>query len=118
MKDHVEPCTDFMYCRHYILLFHLPTMMKADGTYSVLISCMEISRPLQSRFRCLHLPRYTEEQFLEVSAKVLSKLKIAHIIGKAVCHQRGDIRDVISLGKLIRFMTCLIKHTNEEKIRL
>jgi hypothetical protein len=32
----------------------------------------------------------------------LPKLKIAHIIGKAVWEQRGDIRDVISIGKLVR----------------
>ena len=71
----------------------------------VFAACNEItrlSRPLQSRFRCLHLPPYTEEQFLEVSAKVLPKLKIAHVIGKAVWDQRGGIRDVISIGKLIR----------------
>jgi hypothetical protein len=29
-------------------------------------------------------------------------LIIAHIIGKAVWDQRGDIRDVISIGKLVR----------------
>jgi hypothetical protein len=57
---------------------------------------------LQSRFRCLHLPQYTEEQFIEVSGKVLPKLKIANVIGKAVWDQRGDIRDVISIGKLVR----------------
>jgi len=68
-------------------------------------ACNEISRlsrPLQSRFRRLHLPPYTKEQFLDVVAKVLPKLKIAHIIGKAVWEQRGDIRDVISIGKLVR----------------
>jgi hypothetical protein len=32
----------------------------------------------------------------------LPKLKIAHVIGKAVWDQRGDIRDVISIGKLVR----------------
>jgi hypothetical protein len=48
------------------------------------------------------LPSYTEQQFLEVSVKVLPKLKIAHVIGKAVWDQRGDIRDVISIGKLVR----------------
>jgi DNA polymerase III delta prime subunit len=72
---------------------------------NVFAACNEItrlSRPLQSRFRCLHLPRYTEEQFLEVSVKVLPKLKIAHVIGKGVRRQRGDIRDVISIGKLVR----------------
>jgi MoxR-like ATPase len=68
-------------------------------------ACNEITRlskPLQSRFRRLHLPQYTEEQFLEVSIKVLPKLKIAHVIGKAVWEQRGDIRDVISIGRLVR----------------
>jgi replication-associated recombination protein RarA len=71
----------------------------------VFATCNEITRlskPLQSRFRRLHLPAYSEEQFLEVSAKVLPKLKIAHVIGKAVWDQGGDIRDVISIGKLVR----------------
>jgi hypothetical protein len=61
-----------------------------------------LSKPLQSRFRRLYLLPYTEEQFLEVSVKVLPKLKIAHVIGKAVWDQRGDIRDVMSIGKLVR----------------
>jgi hypothetical protein len=39
---------------------------------------------------------------LEVSAKVLPKLKIAHVIGKALWDQGGDIRNVISIGKLVR----------------
>jgi hypothetical protein len=41
---------------------------------------------------------------LEVSAKVLANLKIADVIGKAVWEERGDIRDVISIGKLKRKM--------------
>jgi DNA polymerase III delta prime subunit len=71
----------------------------------VFAACNEItrlSRPLQSRFRRLYLPPYTEEQFLEVSTNVLPKLKIAHVIVKAVWDQGGDIRDVISIGKLVR----------------
>jgi ATP-dependent Lon protease len=71
----------------------------------VFATCNEINRlskPLQSRFRSLHLPRYTEEQFLEVSVRILPRLKIGHIIGKSVWEQRGDIRDVISIGKLVR----------------
>jgi MoxR-like ATPase len=71
----------------------------------VFAACNEItrlSRPLQSRFRRLYLHPYSEEQFLEVSVKVLPKLKIAKVIGKAVGDQRGDIRDVISIGKLVR----------------
>jgi hypothetical protein len=77
---------------------------KINGA-KVFTACNEItklSRPLQSRFRRLHLPPYTEDQFLEVSVKVLPKLKIAHVIGKVVWDQGGDIRDVISIGKLVR----------------
>ena len=37
-----------------------------------------------------------------MSVKVLPKLKIAHIIGKALWERRSDIRDVISIGKLVR----------------
>ncbi|MGC2684711.1 MAG: AAA family ATPase [Candidatus Nitrosopolaris sp.] len=71
----------------------------------VFAACNEITRlskPLQSRFRRLHLPPYTEERFLEVSVRVLPKLKIAPVIGKTVWSQRGDILDVISMGKLVR----------------
>jgi MoxR-like ATPase len=71
----------------------------------VFATCNEINRlskPLQSRFTRLHLPPYTKEQFLEVSVKVLPRLKIAPVIGKAVWDQGGHIRDVISIGKLVR----------------
>jgi hypothetical protein len=95
----------------------------------VFAACNEItrlSRPLQSRFRRLHLPPYTEEQFLEVSVKVLPKLKIAHVIGKAVWEQKGDIHDVISIGKLVRKndgpeeveqrLSTMIKYGNERAL--
>jgi hypothetical protein len=63
-----------------------------------------LSKPLQSRFRKLFLPRYTEEQFLAVSEKVLSKTSpsIARHIGANVWQNGGDIRNVISIGKLVR----------------
>jgi replication-associated recombination protein RarA len=63
-----------------------------------------LGKPLQSRFRKLFLPRYTEEQFLDISEKVLSKTSpsIARYIGAAVWKSQGDIRDVISIGKLVR----------------
>jgi MoxR-like ATPase len=63
-----------------------------------------ISKPLRSRFRKLFLPRYTEEQFLDVSEKVLSKTSpsIARYIAANVWKNGGDIRDVISIGKLVR----------------
>ena len=72
----------------------------------VFATCNEINRlstPLQSRFRRLFLSRYTEEQFLDVSEKVLPKLSnLARYIGANVWKNRGDIRDVISIGKLVR----------------
>lgn len=63
-----------------------------------------LSKPLQSRFRRLFLPKYTEQQFLDVSEKVLPKTSsnIARYIGAQVWKQQGDIRDVISIGKLVR----------------
>ena len=63
-----------------------------------------LSKPLQSRFRKLFLPRYTEEQFLDVSEKVLSKTSrsIARYIGANVWENGGDMRDVTSIGKLVR----------------
>ena len=73
----------------------------------VFSTCNEInrlSRPLQSRFRRLFLPRYTEGQFLDVSEKVQPKLSssLARYIGASVWKNEGDIRDVISIGKLVR----------------
>ena len=68
----------------------------------VFATCNEINRlskSLQSRFRKLFLPRYTEEQFLDVSEKVLSKTRY---IAANVWKNGGDIRDVISIGKLVR----------------
>jgi len=63
-----------------------------------------LSKPLQSRFRKLFLPEYTEQQFLDVSEKVLPKLSysLARYIGAKVWKNEGDIRDVISIGKLVR----------------
>lgn len=50
-----------------------------------------LSKPLQSRFRRLFLPRYIEEQFLDVAVKVCPKLNetTAHIIGEEVWRKRG-----------------------------
>ena len=70
-------------------------------------TCNEIKRlgkPLQSRFRKLFLPRYTEQQFIDVSIKVLPKIggNMARYVGFTVFRSGGDIRDVMSVGKLIR----------------
>jgi len=63
-----------------------------------------LSAPLQSRFRKLIIPRYTEEQFLDVAEKVLPKISpsLTRYIGAIVWKNGGDIRDVISIGKLVR----------------
>jgi hypothetical protein len=73
----------------------------------VFATCNEINRlskPLQSRFRKLFLPRYTEEKFLDVSEKVLPKLSssLARYIGANIWKNGGDMRDVVSIGKLVR----------------
>jgi hypothetical protein len=73
----------------------------------VFATCNELNRlskPLQSRFRKLFLPRYTDEQFVEVSMKVLPKLSsdLARYIGVTVFKIGGDIRDVLSIGKLVQ----------------
>src|SRR5215472_9395388 len=73
----------------------------------VFATCNEInkpSKPLQSRFRKLFLPRHTEEQFLDISEKVSSKISpsIARYIVANVWKNGGDIRDCISIGKLVR----------------
>jgi replication-associated recombination protein RarA len=73
----------------------------------VFATCNEInklSKPLASRFRKLFLSRYTEQQFIEISVKVLPKVgeNMARYIGFTVFKNGGDIRDVISVGKLIR----------------
>ena len=73
----------------------------------VFATCNEIKRlgkPLQSRFRKLFLPRFTEQQFIDVSIKVLPKVgeNMARYIGFRVFRSGGDIRDVMSVGKLIR----------------
>src|SRR5262249_35388520 len=73
----------------------------------VFATCNEINRlskPLQSRFRRLHLPPYTKEQFLDIVVKVCPKLKeeTCRIIGQEVWKTSKDVRDVISLSKLIR----------------
>ena len=63
-----------------------------------------LSKPLQSRFRKLFLPKYTEKQFIDVSIKVLPKIRenMVRYIGFTVFRIGGDIGDVMSVGKLIR----------------
>jgi len=63
---------------------HYDFKIKGAKAFAACNEITRLSKPLQSRFRRLHLPPYTEEQFLEVSVKVLPKLKNAHVIGKAV----------------------------------
>ncbi len=52
----------------------------------------------------IFLPRYTEEQFIAVSQKVLPKLinELVSYIGRLVFSKGGDIRNVISIGKLVK----------------
>ena len=72
----------------------------------VFATCNEINRlskPLHSRFRRLHLPKYSREEFLQIAVKVCPKLsqETALTIAEGTWEQQGDIRDVISLSKLV-----------------
>src|SRR5215469_2331715 len=62
-----------------------------------------LSKPLASRFRKLHLSKYTREQFVEVAGKVCSKLPrdTAEMIGE-VFKVDGSVRDVISISRLLK----------------
>jgi replication-associated recombination protein RarA len=73
----------------------------------VFATCNDINRlskPLQSRFRKLYLKRYSEEQFIHVAEKVLPKLSasVARYVGASVYRQGGDIRDCLSIGRLVK----------------
>ena len=50
------------------------------------------------------MPRYTEEQFLDVSEEALPKFSfsLTRPIGASVWKYVGDMRDVISIGKLVK----------------
>jgi len=50
------------------------------------------------------LPEYTEAQFLGISEKVLPKVSsgLSRFIGSQIWQNGGDIRDVISVARLIR----------------
>ncbi|MGC2685071.1 MAG: ATP-binding protein [Candidatus Nitrosopolaris sp.] len=78
--------------------------IKGCKVFATANDASKLSKPLASRFKKLFFPRYTEEQFLTVSEKVLPFLStgLARYIGNAVWMQQGDIRDVISIGKLVR----------------
>src|SRR5215469_8744080 len=79
-------------------------MIKGVKVFGSAKDIKRLSAPLQSRFRKLFLPRYTEEQFLDISEKILSKTSpsISRNIAANVWKSQGDIRDVISIGKLVR----------------
>ena len=64
----------------------------------------KLSAPLRSRFRRLHLPEYTRDQFLDIAVKVCPKLpqKTALLIGQEVWDEKGDIRDIILISKLVQ----------------
>ncbi|MGA9152069.1 MAG: ATP-binding protein [Candidatus Nitrosopolaris sp.] len=60
--------------------------IKAAKVFASVNDLNKLSKPLQSRFRRLHLPSYTREQFLDVVVKVCPKLSedTALMIGEAV----------------------------------
>ncbi len=84
---------------------HYSFTMKDVKIFATSNDVERISRPMLSRFRKLTLPAYTKEEFVEISERVLPKLKqeTARYIAEAVWGMESkDIRNVISIGKLVR----------------
>ena len=54
--------------------------IKGAKVFATANDLSRLSKPLQSRFRKIFLPRYTEQQFLDVSEKVLPKLSFSILI--------------------------------------
>lgn len=78
--------------------------IKGAKVFATANNLNKLLAPLRSRFRRLHLPKYSKEQFLEVAVKVCPKLseETALLIGEETWKQHGDIRDVISVSKLVK----------------
>jgi MoxR-like ATPase len=78
--------------------------IKGTKVFATANDLNKLSAPLRSRFRRLHLPKYTKKQFLEITIKVCPKLsqETALLIGEEIWKSQGDIRDVISIGMLVR----------------
>jgi hypothetical protein len=74
--------------------------IKGAKLFGTAIDLKRLSKPLQSRFRRLHLPKYFKHQFLKVAVKVCPKLseETALIIGEETWKQQGYIRDVLVGG--------------------
>jgi len=54
-----------------------------------------LSKPFQSRFRKLFLPKYSEQEFVKVAIKVLpTNENLTRYIGLETSRNGGDIRDV------------------------
>ena len=78
--------------------------IKGAKVFATANDISRLSKPLQSRFRKLFLPKYSEQQFVEVAIKVLPKIgeNLARYIGFTIFRSGGDIRNVLSVGKLIK----------------
>src|SRR5262249_22992825 len=57
--------------------------IKGAKVFAMTNDISRLSKPLQSRFRKLFLPKYSEQQFVEVAIKVLPKIgeNLAQYIG-------------------------------------
>ena len=86
--------------------------LKSCKVFATANNINKLSKPLQSRFRKLFLPKYSREQFLGVAVKVCPKLskETAIMIGEETWQLDGDIRDIISVSKLVK------KHDGPEQI--
>ncbi len=70
-------------------------------------SAKGMPKELLSRFRVLHLPQYTKEEFIHASTKVLVEREqvepdLASYIAERAWEVSRDVREAIRIGKICR----------------
>lgn len=100
--------------------YYIDIEMKGIKVFGAANDVTRITKPLLSRFTIpLYPKRYTQEQFVEASVKVLQKerkelpTELAQFIGNHVYERGGDIRKVVGIGRLVRK-----EHTPEKVLEM
>ena len=94
--------------------------MKGVKVFGAANDVTRVTKPLLSRFTIpIYLQRYTQEQFVSASIKVLKKERkdlpqeLAEFIGNHVFERGSDIRKVVGIGRLVRK-----EHTPEKVLEI
>lgn len=83
-------------------------VMEGVKVFATCNNIEKIIKPLQSRFLIMQMKEYSYNEFLEISAKLLSKYNHDELTAKTIANHvwndlaSKDIRDVIKAGRIIR----------------